>query len=179
MGPTSGPVRLSEPDAAWIETFKRESGRLASALAGDVIEIHHVGSTAIPTIRAKPIVDLIPVVVSLARLDDLRPRVEALGYTWWGEYGIPGRHYCTLQDPATGRRSFNAHFFAHLDPEIERHVAFRDYLRAHPAAAREYEAVKLRAALLHPEDVLDYNVEKSPWIRAIEPRAIEFYRSAR
>jgi GrpB-like predicted nucleotidyltransferase (UPF0157 family) len=144
-----------------------------------VIEIHHVGSTAIPAIRAKPIVDIVPVAVSLARLDGLRPRVEALGYAWWGEYGIAGRRFCTLQDPATGRRSINAHFFARLDPEIERHVAFRDYLRAHPAAAREYEAVKLRAALLHPEDVLDYNLEKSPWIRAIEPRAIEFYRSAR
>jgi GrpB-like predicted nucleotidyltransferase (UPF0157 family) len=68
-------------------------------------------------------------------------------------------------------------FFRTGDSEIERHVAFRDYLRAHPEAAREYEAVKLRSAALHPDDVNDYNDGKSAWIRAIEPLAIEFSRN--
>jgi len=177
--PTSGPVRLCDPSPEWIATLERESDRLLSALGDIVLEIHHIGSTAVPGIRAKPIVDVVPVVVGLTRLDAGRGRVETLGYVWWGEYGIARRRYCTLQDPATGRRSINAHFFEQGDPEIERHVAFRDYLRAHPEAARDYEAIKIRSATQNPENVTDYNDGKSAWIRAIEPLAIEFYRNRR
>ena len=174
--PASGPVRLCDPSPEWIAALARESEQLSSALGGVLLEIHHIGSTAIPGIRAKPIVDLVPVVVSLHKLDAARERLEVLGYSWWGEYGLARRRYCTLQDPVTGQRSINAHFFEQGDPEIERHVAFRDYLRAHPEAAREYEAVKIRSAALHPENVNDYNDGKSAWIRATEPLAIEFSR---
>jgi GrpB-like predicted nucleotidyltransferase (UPF0157 family) len=175
MHPASGPVRLSDPLPEWLEILRRERLRLALALGEVFVEVHHIGSTAIPNIRAKPIVDLVPVVSSLAQLDGARASLEALGYDWWGEFGIAGRRFCTLHDPVTGRRSVNAHFFAQHDPEIERHVAFRDYLRAHPEAAREYEAVKARAAALHPQNVADYNDEKSPWIRAVEPVAIAYF----
>jgi GrpB-like predicted nucleotidyltransferase (UPF0157 family) len=174
--PTSGPVRLCDPSPQWTTTLERERGRLFSALGDVLLEIHHIGSTAVPGIRAKPIVDVVPVAVSLSRLDACRERIEALGYFWWGEYGIARRRYCTLQDRATGQRSINAHFFEHEDPEIERHLAFRDYLRVHPQTAREYEAIKTRSAALHPENVNEYNDGKSDWIRAIEPLAIEFYR---
>jgi GrpB-like predicted nucleotidyltransferase (UPF0157 family) len=175
--PAAGPVRLCGSSPEWIAALERESERLSSALGDALLEIHHIGSTAIPGIRAKPIVDLVPVVVSLHRLDAARRQLEALGYSWWGEYGIARRRYCTLQDPATGQRSINAHFFERSDSQIERHVAFRDYLRAHPEAAREYEAVKIRSAALHPENVDDYNDGKSAWIRAIEPLAIAFSRN--
>ncbi len=176
--PTSGPVRLCDPSPDWLETLERERARLAASLGALLLEIHHIGSTAIPGIRAKPIVDLLPVVTSVAELDAARERVEALGYGWWGEYGLSRRRYCTLDGPA-GERLVNAHFYAFGDPEIERHVAFRDYLRAHPDAAQEYEAVKARAAALHPQDVNDYNDGKAEWIAAIEPIAIAFGRRSR
>jgi GrpB-like predicted nucleotidyltransferase (UPF0157 family) len=114
--PTSGPVRLCDPSPEWFAALARESELLSSALGDVLLEIHHIGSTAIPGIRAKPIVDLVPVVVSLPRLDAARKRLEAMGYSWWGEYGIARRRYCTLQDPATGQRSLNAHFFEQGDP---------------------------------------------------------------
>ena len=177
MRPASGPVRLSDPSPEWIDTFVRERDRLMSALGDALVDVQHIGSTAIPTIRAKPIVDLLPVVASLARLDDTRGRIQALGYFWWGEYGIARRRFCTLQDRESGRRVVNAHFFAQEDPEIERHLAFRDYLLAHPEVARAYEAVKVRAAALQSDDVNRYNDEKAPWIRATEPQAIDFYRN--
>jgi GrpB-like predicted nucleotidyltransferase (UPF0157 family) len=76
-----------------------------------------------------------------------------------------------FNDPATGRRLFNVQIFAEGSPHIARHLAFRDYLRAHPAEAREYEAEKKRAAAL-ADEVLVYNDLKYAWIKACEARAL-------
>jgi len=148
---------------------------MRDALADVLLEVHHIGSTAIPGIVAKPVVDLIPVVRDLPRLDAARRKIETLGYAWWGEYGIAERRFCTLDDG--GQRLVNAHFYAGGNPEIERHVAFRDYLRAHPEVAREYEALKVRLAAQSGNDVNTYADEKTPWIRSVESAAIYFYRS--
>lgn len=175
--PTSGSVELSEHSSSWAATFEFERLRLVQALDGVLLEVHHIGSTAIGGIRAKPIVDILPVVASLSRLDSKRSRVEGLRYVWWGEYGIARRRFCTLQDATTKRRYVHAHFFEQGDAEIERHVAFRDYLRTYRHIAHEYETVKLLAAAQHSNDASLYNDGKADWIRAIEPRAINFYRS--
>jgi GrpB-like predicted nucleotidyltransferase (UPF0157 family) len=177
--PSSGPVELADPSPTWVKTFEHERGRLVLALGDVLLEVHHIGSTAIGGIRAKPIVDIVPVVANLSQLDCNRDRVEALDYAWWGEYGIARRRFCTLQAAATKQRLVNAHFFAHGDPEIERHIAFRDYLRAHEDVAREYAAVKYLAASQHPNNVNLYNDAKAGWIRATERIAIDFYRRSR
>lgn len=98
---------------------------------------------AIPGIRAKPILDLIPVIVSLAELDKFQGRIKMLGYDWWDELGLPGRRYCTKSDPKTGHRTVQLHCNEDGSTEITRHLAFRDYLRAHPELAVEYEQVKM------------------------------------
>ncbi|HTX02686.1 MAG TPA: NAD(P)-dependent oxidoreductase [Candidatus Acidoferrales bacterium] len=174
--PTSGPVRLVAYDPTWSTLAEQEAARMRDALAGILVEVHHIGSTAIPHVIAKPVVDLIPVVSDLPSLDAARARIEALGYHWWGEYGIAGRRYCTLD--GSGHRIVNAHFYASGDSEIERHVAFRDYLRAHPDVAREYADLKIRVAQECGNDVNLYADAKTPWIRSVESAAINFYRSA-
>jgi GrpB-like predicted nucleotidyltransferase (UPF0157 family) len=168
--PASGPVELTDPSPTWVTTFEHERDRLVRALGDVLLEVHHIGSTAIEGIRAKPIVDIIPVVTSLSQLDFNRDRVEVLGYAWWGEYGIARRRFCTLQAATTKRRLVNAHFFERGDPEIQRHIGFRDYLRAHADVAREYEAIKLVAAAQHPNDVNLYNDAKAGWIQGIDKR---------
>jgi GrpB-like predicted nucleotidyltransferase (UPF0157 family) len=170
------PVELDPHDPAWAATARREAARLADALGDILVTVHHVGSTAIPAIRAKPILDLIPVVVGLAALDDARAGIEALGYVWWGEYGLPGRRYCTLDDPATGRRQIQLHCYEDGSPEIERHLAFRDYLRAHPDLARAYDAEKDRCREQHPLDSHAYTDCKNEWIRRIEREALDLSR---
>lgn len=174
--PNSGPVRLVPHDDAWATAAELEADRIRFVLGKRLLRVHHIGSTAIEGIAAKPIVDLIPVVTSLEVLDAMRERVEAIGYQWWGEYGIAGRRYCTFNDPQNGTRLFNVHFYADGNSEIERHLAFRDYLRANPSLAQEYEALKRRLASEF-SDVNDYAEAKTPWIRSIEPTALEFYHS--
>lgn len=166
------PIDLVPHDPAWAEIAARESQRLRDALGATLVEVHHIGSTAIPGIRAKPIVDLIPVVRSLDEVDGKQSNVEALGYEWRGELNIAGRRYCILPDLAStrGGRIAQLHIFAAGSERIPRHVAFRDYLRAHPEDAAAYEAEKLRARALHPGDVNAYNTEKTAWILACEER---------
>ena len=164
-------VELAAPDPAWALRARDEAAWLAAALGEVLIETHHIGSTSIPGIRAKPIIDLLPVVTSLAALDARRETIEALGYLWRGAFGLEGRRYCPMNDPAAGKRVVQAHFYEQGSPQIERHLNFRDYLRAHPDQARAYEAEKIRAAGLQPDDTLAYNAEKNDWIAAADIRA--------
>ncbi|HLJ47258.1 MAG TPA: GrpB family protein [Bryobacteraceae bacterium] len=170
-------VSLSPHDPRWLDLARRESRRLAEVAGDNLITVHHIGSTAIPGISTKPVIDLLPVVHSLEALDERADGFRQLGYNWRGEFGLPGRRFCTLNDPATDRRLFNVHIWSADSDQILRHVAFRDYLLAHPEEAREYEAEKMRAAALHPDDVLAYNDAKDPWIKACEIRAQTWFQS--
>ena len=159
-------VVLSAHDPRWAERARQEEARLFGALGDVLICVHHIGSTAISGIDAKPIVDLMPVVTSLDAFDAAVGRVEALGYRVWGEAGIEGRRYCTINGATDGRREVQAHVFAAASPHIGRHLAFRDYMRAHADEARAYQAEKRRARDLHPKDSHAYSEAKSAWVRA-------------
>lgn len=156
----------------WPRMAQEEAIRLLDAIQGNLIEVHHIGSTAIPGIHAKPVIDLMPVVRTVRKLDEQKSAIQRLGYEYCGEYGIPGRRYCALDDPATGRRKFQLHCFEPGSDEIARHLAFRDYLRANPLLATEYDAEKRRCRDLHPDDSHAYSHAKSDWISAQLPAAL-------
>lgn len=165
-------VELEPHDPRWIGMALVEGERLKSALGDNLLIVHHVGSTSIPDIHAKPVIDLMPVVASLDRLDAAQAEIEALGYRWWGEFGLPGRRYCNLDDPATGKRRIQLHCYQNGNREIARHLAFRDYLRLHPEIAAQYEAEKMRCRNLNPDDSHAYSECKSDWIRRVEAKAM-------
>lgn len=158
------PVILAGYDPEWPAMAGRHAARLR-ALAPVFVDVHHIGSTAVPNMVAKPVLDLIGVVTSLDDLDVVRGPLEALGYAWRGENGVAGRRYAVLagQD---GRRIVQLHCFAPRSPHIARHLAFRDYLRAHPAEAAAYAAEKQRARTLFPNDSAAYTEEKTAWTDA-------------
>ncbi len=174
-----GSFQLEPHDPGWALQAARETERLRSAVGERLLDVHHIGSTAIAGIVAKPILDLLPEFRSLATLDASCAAFESLGYDWRGEYGLPGRRYCTLSDLATGRRLVHAHCYAAGDPEITRHLAFRDYLRAHEDVARAYEAEKLRCRALHPYDSGDYSEAKNSWIQPVQAAALIWWRERR
>jgi GrpB-like predicted nucleotidyltransferase (UPF0157 family) len=86
------------------------------------------------------------------RAEAARPALEGLGWRWRGENGVAGRRYLTRDDPATGERAAHLHVHATGDPMIAWQLAFRDRLRAEPAAAAAYLREKRRCAGLHPDD---------------------------
>jgi GrpB-like predicted nucleotidyltransferase (UPF0157 family) len=171
------PVELVPHSPKWAEMAAAESARLKVALGDTLLTVHHIGSTSIPGIMAKPIVDLIPVVSDLMSLDAKVNALRTLGYRWHGEFGLTGRRYCTWTDPKTGRRIFQLHCYAQGAAEMPRHLAFRDYLLAHPAIAKAYETEKLRAASIRSDDTQAYNEQKNAWIQRVEKDALAWYAS--
>ena len=169
---------MLQPIQVILAAYNPEWPRIAAVhaerlqlLCSNLVAVHHVGSTAVPGLIAKPIIDLMPIVASLTSLDEQRQSTEALGYRWHGELGIPGRRYCTLTDK-DGIRVVQLHFFNTNSPHVERHIAFRDYLRAHPDEATAYAAEKRRAQNLHPVNSHAYADEKDKWIRTAETKAL-------
>ncbi|MDQ3037561.1 MAG: GrpB family protein [Myxococcota bacterium] len=90
-------------------------------------------------------------------------------------WGLPGRRFCTLDDATTGARRVHVHAYADRHPEITRHLAFRDYLRAHPDVARAYDLEKARCRALHPLDSHAYSEAKGDWIVRVEHDAMRWY----
>ncbi|MBR1211480.1 GrpB family protein [Bradyrhizobium sp. JYMT SZCCT0180] len=168
-------VELKPHDLQWASKAEDEGQALAARIGACLLNVHHIGSTAIPDIHAKPILDLMPVVTNLAELDDRKPHIETLGYEWWGEFGLPGRRYCTKSDPDTGRRLVQLHCFAQGSPEITRHLAFREYLRGHPEVARAYDREKIRCQARHPDDSHAYGDCKGRWIETVEAEALKWF----
>jgi GrpB-like predicted nucleotidyltransferase (UPF0157 family) len=157
-------------DPKWPEEFARESPAVAVALGDLLLAIHHIGSTAIPGIHAKPIIDMLAVVRAIEAVDRRNVELQALGYEAMGEFGIPGRRYFRKND-AAGNRTHQIHTFQAGSPQIERHLAFRDFLRAHGEFADQYVALKRRLADLHPTDVEAYASGKDEFIKEMLARA--------
>ena len=157
-------------DPAWTGQFARESPAVALALGDLLVAIHHIGSTAIPGIDAKPIIDMLAVVSSISGVDSHSAAMEALGYEVMGAFGIPGRRYFR-KDDAAGKRTHQVHAFQAGAPQIERHLPFRDFLRAHGTYAREYAALKGRLATLHPYDIAAYTDGKDRFIKEMDAQA--------
>lgn len=178
LSPTPRKVELAQYDPLWPEKAREEAQAFGNALGSILLSVHHIGSTAVPNIVAKPVIDLIPVVSSLSELDACRGKVEALGYEWWGELGLPGRRYCSKNDPDSQQRLVHIHCYVDGSPEIERHVAFRDYLIARPDVAHAYAQEKMRCQNLHAHDSHAYSDCKNAWIKKIEAEALAYYRSS-
>jgi GrpB-like predicted nucleotidyltransferase (UPF0157 family) len=166
-----GPIVLVPHDARWFSEFERESAAVATALGDTLVELHHIGSTAIPAIVAKPVIDMLAVVRDLGLVDVRAPALELLSYEAMGEFGIKGRRYFRKND-SDGVRTHQVHAFVVGSPDVHRHLAFRDYLRSHPAEAQRYSELKLALAQRNVANIDSYTDGKTTFVREIEARAL-------
>lgn len=158
-------VVLFPYDPAWPQQFAAEASTIKTILGEKCDSIHHIGSTAIPTMLAKPTIDILVVVKNLA-VDGLNPLFEKNGYHCMGEYGIPGRRY--YWKGSSVQHDYHIHLFERNDPEIARHVAFRDYLRQHTESALGYANIKYYLQAQFPEDISAYVQGKDSFVRYID-----------
>jgi GrpB-like predicted nucleotidyltransferase (UPF0157 family) len=165
-------IVLATHDPQWSEMYEQERVAIVEALGPYIAHIEHVGSTSIPGIAAKPIIDIGIDLNTYPLPPEAIAAMEALGYTHRGEYGIPERHYFTKGTP----RTHHVHSYSPGNPEWDAHILFRDYLRAHPEAARQYEQLKRELAARHT-DVNAYAEDKTDFVKSTLTLARE-WRSA-
>lgn len=164
---------LSPPDPDWPVKATVEIARWHEVCGDGLITIHHIGSTSVPGLPAKPIIDLMPVFKTAAAADGARSMLESIGYEWMGEYGLPGRRYCRKFEPTTGNRLFHAHAYVAGHQDVLRHLVFRDSLRRNASMRAAYTSVKAACAARHPEGGEGYSDCKSDWIAKAEALALE------
>ncbi|MBD2022086.1 GrpB family protein [Leptolyngbya sp. FACHB-36] len=166
-------VEVVPPNPQWRREFEHESQRVAEALGENVVAVHHIGSTAIPTIYAKPIVDMLVEVKDIAAVDVRNAAIATLGYEAVGEFGIPGRRYFRKHN-AAGVRTHHIHAFETGSPQVDRHLAFRDYMIAHPDDAQAYSTLKRELAKQYPSNIEAYMDGKDEFIKEMDRRATEW-----
>lgn len=172
MGLRRGSVQLVPYRAEWKELFEEEVVRLRSVLGERILCVEHVGSTAVEGMDAKPLIDMMAAVESLDEARSLVPTLEGLGYEHRGNGGVEGRIFF-----AKGPRIQRTHHLSLTEPTSEhcqRSLLFRDYLRAHPEAAKGYLELKRELARKYPEDREAYTAGKDRFIQ----QAIESARTS-
>lgn len=167
-------VTVVEHSTAWSNKFAIESKELTTQIGEIINQIHHIGSTAVPGLKAKPIIDIILDVKSLTGLDLNNSKLEQLGYEAMGELGIKGRRYFRK---GGDNRTHQIHAFQSGDPNIIRHIAFRDYLIEHDEIAKKYGELKFAIAQRCNNDIEQYCDEKNAFVKHYEGVALEWYKN--
>jgi GrpB-like predicted nucleotidyltransferase (UPF0157 family) len=162
-------VIVTEYNPEWEKQFEVAAAQIQEILGGECLAVHHIGSTAIAGMAAKPIIDLMPVVRDIEKIDAFNEIMEKLGYEAKGENGLSGRRYFQKGGDA---RTHHVHIYQLENTEIIRHLAFRDFLRENPRIAEEYGTLKMKLAAEHPYDIQKYIEGKERLAGRIEKQAM-------
>ena len=167
-----GAIMVCDYDLGWAATFAHERTCLHGVLGARVLTIEHVGSTSVPGLAAKPIIDLLVGVRSLteARSCGIEP-IQALGYTYLPQYEswLPDELFFRKGPP--GPWTHHIHMMEPANPRWEEFILFRDYLRCHPEIVSAYAHVKKALALVFGEDIAGYRNAKHPFIQQVMANA--------
>jgi GrpB-like predicted nucleotidyltransferase (UPF0157 family) len=162
-------AQVVEYDWTWEEAFSQECECLKQIIGDNCIDIYHIGSTAVPGLCAKPTIDILMVAGSLSLIDKQAKILANEGYSAKGENGIAGRRYFVKGKPG---RTHQLHVYAAKNPNIIRHVAFRDYLRNNKDVAKQYARIKVEAINMSGGDPEKYYEIKSEFVANIERLAL-------
>ena len=175
-------VAIVPYDPRWPELFRREKAHLLSCLPAELIRrVEHFGSTAVPGLAAKPVVDLLVEVTDLqATRTRIAPLLESQGYDYFwrptdGDDGPPFYAWFIKRDPGSGARTHHIHMVEADFGEHWDRLLFRDYLIEHPRVAREYQDLKLHLASAWPHDRVAYTKGKTEFVVRVTEQARRFY----
>jgi GrpB-like predicted nucleotidyltransferase (UPF0157 family) len=169
-------IRIVDHDPDWPAIADAEIRLIADEVAEHVVRLDHIGSTAVPGLAAKPIIDLQMSVAAIAPIEAYAEPLERLGYLF-----VPDPDFADWQffaKPPERPRTHHLHVVQSGSEHERRHLAVRDYLRAHREEAAAYEALKRRLVTRHPEERLAYIEGKAPFVRQLEERALGWSKSS-
>ena len=166
------PVIIVDYDARWPGLYREEEARVLQAVGDRIAAIEHIGSTAVPGLAAKPIIDMMVAVRKLADADECIEPLQALGWLYAPENEVetPERRYFDMGLP--GARTHHLHMVELASDWWVRHLAFRDFLRAHSQTAQEYERLKRGLAARYRDDREAYTTAKTEFIQSVVARAV-------
>lgn len=150
-------------DSTWKTDFETIKTEIENAAGDLLLAVEHVGSTSVEGMSAKPCIDIDIVIRDYTVFDAVKQKLHAIGYIHEGDLGIPDRHAFKYTDKPH-LQTHHLYVCPANSAELHRHITFRDFLRAHPEAVREYSAVKEAAARLFPDNIDGYIAYKSPCI---------------
>ncbi len=169
-------VEVKPYNECWNSMFEVEANLLYKIFGSEIIDIHHIGSTSVKGLKAKPIIDIMPVVTDVNKVDEFNISMMAIGYVPKGENGIDQRRYF---QKGGDHRTHHLHFYQFDNHNINRHLAFRDYLISHPDVAKKYGDVKEGLSKRFPYDIESYIKGKEQLVLEIELKANAWYQSIR
>lgn len=161
-------------DPLWAGQYGIAAGEITGLLGPACVRIHHIGSTSIADIVAKPIIDILLETPDLEKLDEQAGKLVAAGFEARGEYGITGRRYFT-KEAQSHRPAVHLHCFEMDTHEVGKHLAFRDYLRFHPDIAAQYGQIKLELSDADGVLVPDYQDRKHPFVDRVTKEALAWH----
>ena len=155
--------------------FEKEKEKLVKILDDNLVAIYHIGSTAVPKLKSKPIIDIMISVNSLEEVDNKQKELENIGYEYLFEFGIKGRRYLRK---GGDERTHQIHIFHKNDTyNLTRRLAFKDYLLTHEDKVKDYGELKSKLALKYPFDIEKYCDGKEEFVKAIEIEALDWYKN--
>ncbi len=172
LGVEEGRVKLASSDSDWPLLYKEESQRIKKVCNNLILEIAHIGSTAIPGIEAKPIIDIMIGCPDFSDAEKCVPLLESLDYIFKGEYGIPGRLFFVGMEKNFS--CFHLHVVARESDFWYTHLLFRDYLLAHPETAHQYEELKRGLSVKFQDNRDAYTDGKNDFIQSVIKSAREW-----
>lgn len=163
------PVVIHPYDSEWPALYEDEKARIAAAIGGHIVAIEHIGSTSVPGLGAKPVIDIMVAVQSLEDAGACIEPLQGLGYEYVPRFEdeLPERRYFRKGSP----RTHQVHMVELSSPFWERHLLFRDYLRAHPYVAAGYDALKRQLAEQYGTNRHGYTNAKTEFIHFVQERA--------
>ena len=171
VGLKKGTVKLSPYNAGWLKIFEKEKVLLFSTLGDLVIDIQHIGSTAIPGMPAKPIVDMMASIPDFQRIEKYIQPLKKLGYEDRGQQGVPDRYIFVKGDEE--RRTHHLNLTEKDSSFWKEHILFLDYLHTHKEAVDEYAKLKTDLAKNFPDDRNSYTSAKAEFVKKIVEQAKE------
>lgn len=163
-------IKVVSYNPDWPRMFELEAKQLITLFGDEVVSIEHIGSTSIPGMRAKPIIDILVGARNIEVIDNFNTILCQKGYLPEGEYGIDGRRF--IIKGTQFHRTHHIHIFGQGHYRLVEHVIFRDYLIAHPNVATQYAQLKMELAKKYTYDSFNYVEGKAEFIQEVNRRAM-------